>query len=426
MGKAWYEKWGDAIVDGYKNAGEMFEWGAEQWGKGNYLGAASSFLTGTFAGVGNTITLGGANAIGENIADKVDDVEAGKLDENGDKVELNFAENIVAKIAKGNAESMILQDELADAGELGYANLLGGIDVASYALDFAGGMGLTQAGKQLVTGVAKTGVKQAVKTTVKETTEEIVEQGAKQAAKTAVKEVAEEGAEQVAKTAAKTAVKEIAEEGAEQAGKKIVRETVKETVETTAKVGLKDRLTHMGLSGAGAYVAANVDGSDAYRIIENTKDDGFGSAMVTEAKRAVADTVDNVGTLADDVVDDAGGAVMGAVADKWPALAKFINTARAAFYATSSELTQTTPGSYAIAVFEAAKERVSAWFSESDYKYEGKSLGDIAHQLRENSQGFADTWQGAYKKRVLHLDEELGLDSSDRKFMMGDDEPVLA
>ena len=182
----------------------------------------------------------------------------------------------------------------------------------------------------------------------------------------------------------------------------------------------------MGLSVAGAYEAANADGSDAYRIIENTKEDGFGMAMLTEAERAASDVVDKTATLADDITDATGGLIMSVVADRWPAFAKLINTTRAAVYATNSELKQTMPGSYAVAAFEAAKEKASAWFLGSDYKYEGKSLGDIAKQFKENSQEFADTWQGAYKKRVLRLDEELGLDSLDRKFMMGNDELVLA
>lgn len=402
----------DDMAAGYDTAGEIFEMAGEHFSNGNYLGGIGTGITATFTGIGNTITAGQANKWGEGV---IDDIESG---------DANQFEKILDRKAQSMAEAELLQSDLEEAGELGYANLMGGVDVGCYALDVVGGLGVTSAakkavsvtaGKYITKKVAQEGVEQIAKTATKEVVGEVAEQ----AAKTATKEVIGEVAEQTAKTATKEALEEIAE----QTTKKAVKDTVANTAaksfaeatasQVTKEVGnqaVKSAWTKFGAMSLVEMSLLQADSNQVNRIKENVEKDGVDGAIVKEVLNQGTTAVGDVTGVA----KDAAGFVANTLGNSWlakhPGLAKVVNTIRATAYATRETLPDTMPGSYALAVMSKASDNVKSWLSGKEKKYANEDIKAIAKTKQRNALDDGKGWSDYYAERVSKLDNELGIE----------------
>lgn len=275
------------LADGYKDAADLFSEAGDRLKSGNVAGAIGMGLNATFTGLGNTITLGGAHYIGEKGSEAVENGDTAQHDGILDGAK-DCALNVADWFVRNDAESALIQSDLADGTlneykfnkekhcyeidknadgslksyeidkdtGLKYANAMGLVDTAGYAVDLVSagfGSGVfktaakTGAKKAITEGVeqgakvaAKESVEQLAKTGAKEAASTLVEESAKKAVTTLTKEgveaVAEEGAEQLTKKAAKEAASTLAEESA----KNTVKTLTKESAENVAKNGVKD------------------------------------------------------------------------------------------------------------------------------------------------------------------------------------------
>ncbi len=279
------------LADGYKDAADLFSEAGDRLKSGNVAGALGMGLNATFTGLGNTITLGGAHYIGEKGSEAVENGDTAQHDGILDGAK-DCALNIADWFVRNDAESALIQSDLADGTlneyeynkekhcyeiakntdgslksyeidkdtGLKYANAMGLVDTAGYAVDLVSagvGSGVfktaakTGAKKAITEGVeeaveqgakvaAKESVEQLAKTGAKEAASTLAEESAKKAVTTLTKEgveaVSEEGAEQLAKTGAKEAASTLAEESA----KNTVKTLTKESAEDVAKNGVKD------------------------------------------------------------------------------------------------------------------------------------------------------------------------------------------
>lgn len=279
------------LADGYKDAANLFSEAGDRFKSGNVAGALGMGFNATLTGLGNILTLGGAHYFGEKGSEAVENGDTAQHDGILDGAK-DCALNVADWFVRNDAESALQQSDLADgtlnvykfnkekhcyeidknadgslkSGEIDkttgliYANAMGLIDVAGYAVDLVTvgtGSGVfktaakTGAKKAITEGVeeaveqgakvaAKEGVEQLTKKAAKEAASTLVEESAKNTVKTLTKEgveaVAEEGAEQLTKKAAKEAASTLAEESA----KNTVKTLTKESAENVAKNGVKD------------------------------------------------------------------------------------------------------------------------------------------------------------------------------------------
>lgn len=261
------------FIDGYKDAGELYSFAGEKFKSGNIMGGIGSGINGTLVGLGNTLTLGGSHFVGEAMSDNIDSgdskVHDGVFDGISDAV-CNGADWLI----RNDAESYLMQDDLANGvyneysyneenhcfeikrdrdgnlksysidKDLGrkYANAMGTVDVAGYALDVATagfGSGLVSAGgKKAAQVVVKEGTEEAVEQTVKvatrQTLKNVIGEGVEESAELAVKQTIKEGAGEILQDAAevstKNLVKDMTEDAVEEGAETAVRQTVKRTV----------------------------------------------------------------------------------------------------------------------------------------------------------------------------------------------------
>lgn len=106
-------EFGNNLVEGYKDAGELFEYASDAWEDGNYLGALHRGFMGTMTGLGNTITLGGTHKLGEMASDNIDSGGADQSDNILDGIG-DGASKVVDFFARNEAESTLIQDDLMD------------------------------------------------------------------------------------------------------------------------------------------------------------------------------------------------------------------------------------------------------------------------------------------------------------------------
>ena len=155
------------IANGWKAIQEHWAMAGDHFKNGNIIGGLYNGAVGILGNVGNALTFGNAGRWGEALANKV---------ENGQ--DLSVTEKLLNRIAKGNAESELLQEDLETNGRVGYANLLGTVDLGSLALDATAGAAFANIATAPLKQVGKESLKQGVKVATKET----VATGAKEGA----------------------------------------------------------------------------------------------------------------------------------------------------------------------------------------------------------------------------------------------------
>lgn len=150
----WFgDRW-DSLCDGYSNAGEIFGLAGDHFSNGNILGGLSQTVMGIGVGLGNTITIGYGTDWGNSLVDKTEEQEAAAR--RGEKIDnTNVFEDILLRMAREKADTEILQEHFEAEGDIGKANLVGGLALGSDALTLATGVNLTGAvtnsGKALLT-----------------------------------------------------------------------------------------------------------------------------------------------------------------------------------------------------------------------------------------------------------------------------------
>lgn len=457
-------EFGNNLVEGYKDAGELFEYAGDAWEDGNYLGALHRGFMGTMTGLGNTITLGGAHKLGEMASDNIDSGGADQSDDILDGIG-DSASKIVDFFARNEAESTLIQDDLMDGQYVEYeynkdthsfdiakdadgnskvynaeteeqreqfrnmGRVMGGIDATGDAVDLItlgwGSKAVSTSAKAVAKEgaeeVAEQVVKQTVKTTVKETTEEAVEQGAKQVAKEAAEEVVEqtvkeaaketteEIVEQTAKQAAKETVKEVAEETAEQTVKNTAKESAKKITLSEVKDGLKNTIFHNpAQKGAALYINSRLINGKTY-----SDEETHGAAY------AVTDAAIDVASNAISTTKSFTEGTMNSINDSFlanhPKLGRFINTCRAGAYAAAHSLTNTQFGAGVVALAVKPFDFMKSKILNEQSNYAGKSIGEVAKELREKSTSNGETFTSNYVEKVKELDERIGLDPYTRR-----------
>lgn len=455
---------GNNFVDGFKDAGELFEYAGEALDDGNYLGAFHRGVMGTATGLANTITLGGAHKLGELASDNIENGGADEseniLDGIGDA-----ASKVVEYCAKNEAESALMQDDLmngqyteyeynkdthsfdvakdADGNAKTYnaetdeqrekfrtmGRVMGGVDAAGDIVDLAtlgwGGKAVSVSAKTAAREGAEEVVEQAAKQTVKraakETTEEIAEQGAKRIAK----DVAEETVEQTVKNTTKEALQETAE----QTAKQVVKETVKDAAETAAektvrnaakdgakkvtlseiKDGLKNTIFNKPLQkGAALYVNDRLINGKTYADKEM-----HGTAYA--ATDAAVDITANAVSATKSVAEGTLNSISDSFLSRHPKLGKFINTCRAGAYAAAHSLTNTQFGAGAVALVVKPFDFMKSKVMNTQGDYTGKSVTDVAKELHEKSTSNGESFTSNYVAKVKELDERIGLDPYSRR-----------
>lgn len=370
------EKRNEKAEQGWKDIGEVYKLGTDHFKNGNIMGGVWSYLYGSEMAIGNSITGGyAAGAWGQGLADDIDFDAEGDGVKFKEGVDPNVAQRIMARIAKGDADSEILQQNCEATGHLGYANLMGAVDTASLVVDVVAGANFTH----VATAPVKGWVKAMAKEGVKEGTKQVVKAGAAEAA------------QQVATYGAKKAVKK--------ATKKAVTWGVK-----TATTGLVTLST------------AQVCSAEVNTMVKDTKENGFFKAVTHAAVRQGANMTGDAMELADDIADSTIGKATNVVSgkvDSWlakfPGLARIVNTCKAAGYATTKTLGSTAVVSTTVA---AGKK-----FIDIGHHYNGVAVGDIAAEVRRDANANDESWTDLYAKRVAELDSDMGIDASDRIFV---------
>lgn len=445
-------EFGNNLVEGYKDAGELFEYAGDAWDDGNYLGALHRGFMGTMTGLGNTITLGGAHKLGEMSSDNIDSGGADQSDDILDGIG-DSASKIVDFFARNEAESTLIQDDLMDGQYVEYeynkdmhsfdiakdadgnskvynaeteeqreqfknmGKVMGGIDAAGDAVDLitlgwgskAASTSAKAVAKESAEEMAEQVVKQTVKTTVKETTEEAVEQGAKQVAKEAAKETTEKIVEQTAKQAAKETVKEVAEETAEQTIKNTAKESAKKITLSEVKDGLKNTIFHKPVQkGAALYVNSRLINGKTYSDEETH---GAAYAVTDAAIDVASNTISTTKSFTEGTMNSINDSFLA----NHPKLGRFINTCRAGAYAAAHSLTNTQFGAGVIALAVKPFDFMKSKILNEQSDYAGKSIGEVAEELREKSTSNGKTFTSNYVEKVKELDERIGLDPYTRR-----------
>ena len=383
------------LGDAYSNVGEMYKLGWDNLSQGNVAGGIEQWLMGTASGIGNTITLGGANAIGNAMYSTVEDnteyVETViGTDANGEDITAflpEYKENNVATFltsltgAKSKAESYIEQEQLVDSGEIGRANKLGGIELASDAIDVV----------SVACGVGAVGKAAGV--------------GGKAAA-AAGTEAVEAAAKETGKTIAKEAVKEAAEE----AGK------------TTGKSLFKNAVTVAGKTASGAVKTAKVTATTGKSILTVTGVLAGKNTLARIPRTAVGEDK-SVGLAATEETAKFGGEITGAAVDMgdkivtgaFPGIGYMINTICAGAHATSTMISATGAGAYASAICTKTIDKVKSWIEMDAVGDSEKTISEIAKKNKQTAAVNANKgWVRLYADRVKALDAEDGYDSTSR------------
>ena len=362
----------EKCAQGWKDVQEYWSLAGDHFKNGNIMGGIYSGTMGVLSNVGNTITLGQAGSWGQDLADRIDFDAEGEDVKFKDGVDPWFGERILARIAKGNADSEILQEQCEAMGKTGYANLMGTIDCASLALDVWTGTSFTHIATAPLKQIGKEGLKQGIKVGTKTATKEVVAEGAKEATKAAVKE----------------------------------------SVNITAKQWAKKTL----VKGAIALSAAQVCSAEANQIIKDTQEKNFATAVFNEVAKQAKNVGGDAVELADDVVD-ATGAVIGKVSKfiDWlkehPLIARTVNTAKGIGSAMVTTLGSTKLVS-----------NVAAWGKKTfdfDHSYMGVSVSALAEEIRNKANKDNKTFMQAYVDSVKKNDAEVNLNAADRLFVGG-------
>jgi hypothetical protein len=345
------EERNEKCAQGWKDAQGYWALAGDHFKNGNIFGGIYSGTMGCLTNIGNGITLGQAGKWGEDLASHID------YDAVGDGVHFKsdydpwFGEKILARIAKGNADSEILQENCEAAGKVGYANLMGFVDCGSLALDVYTGASLGHLVMAPLSQIGKEGLKQGVKIGTKEVVKDVTAAGAKEATKVAVKE------------------------GIYITGKQWAKKTI-----------------------GTALVAASV-GQICSAEVNDIKKNGLGHQVTKQ--------IDNVAGDAKELIDDVGDSLSWLA--RHPFIARTVNTAKGIGDATVATL-----GSKKIV------SNTAAWgkkFFDFQHQYDGVSTTEIAEEIRrhanEGNKSFMETYVDSVKKN----DAKVKLDARDRLFV---------
>ena len=315
---------GGNLQNAYENVGTRFQQAGDHFAKGDIAGGIGAGFNATMGAVGNTITFGGANALGNALAGTIEydakDNEVKIKDEYKDNFGVRAALFITG--ADTEAQTELLEQQLEDSGEVGMANFVGGVDCTFKDVDFIPiskvAAPVTQGGKKLIAkGAEKLGVKFTSKALTKVATDSVeevgekivqrvVKEGVEETLKDGTKLAVEKGVTTIAKDGVKIAVKEGVAEVTEEVGEKIVKKVVAEGVEETLKDGtkivVKDGVTNITRNGVKmavekgvAEVTEEVVEKTGKEIVEKTLEQGVKktSAELTEKgiKKAVSEGV---------------------------------------------------------------------------------------------------------------------------------------
>lgn len=145
---------GDHWVDGWEAVGDAFELAGESFADGDILGGIGEGFLAVGSGVGNVITLGGAGAVGDAIADDTEYVTDGE-----GHVTIKDP-GLMDKVVMGIGDNALLRDELCDEGKILEANLEGAklvaaeaVATATVAVGVGAGSAAVTAGSQAAAGL---------------------------------------------------------------------------------------------------------------------------------------------------------------------------------------------------------------------------------------------------------------------------------
>lgn len=160
------EERNEKCAQGWKDTQEYFSLAGDHFKNGNFFGGLYQGSMGVMGNVGNGVTLGQAGIWGENLEDAID------WEAEGDEIKFkegkeNLATRYLARMAKGRADSEVLQQQCEELGMTGYANLMGAVDCGSLALDIYTGTSLIHVAKAPIKKIAGQGIKQAAKSATK-------------------------------------------------------------------------------------------------------------------------------------------------------------------------------------------------------------------------------------------------------------------
>lgn len=336
------------LCDAYKNAGAMFAEAGDSFSKGNIVGGIEKGLMGLVSGVGNTITLGGANALGNGLENKIDGAFESTIDENGvvQWVPTNkggILAHTVGSMAIDYANNCLKQDHYEDTGNVAAANGTAGIALAKDAAVVA----------TVATGVG--GVTTALTA------------GAAGAAATGGTGVAVVGA--------------AAKSGAGYLGKHAVGSLV--------------------VNGVGSGVLQGVE--------ENIydKNDGNPENDKTLEQHILREEVENGIEIGTGVINDVKDLLEGGTNMLVPGLGKFFNTISAGMYATGVVASRTGVGAYASAACSKAVDSVKAWATAEPHGNSDKTISEIAEEKTKQSEKLNHKgWFELYAEKVRALDRE--------------------
>ncbi|MBO5435125.1 hypothetical protein J6A31_04815 [bacterium] len=176
--------------------------------------------------------------------------------------------------------------------------------------------------------------------------------------------------------------------------------------------GVRTGLTKAGVSAAVGLSTSQASGSEIWELNHNVEQNGVVIGVIQEATSQGAKIAKDASYLGRDIVED--------FLAKFPGLGKFVNTCRAAIYATGESIEDSKIGSYAMAVGSKVSAKIESWARQSDYKYKDVKLADLADQIRTDAQkdDKHDKWLDAYRAKVCELDEEIGVDSRTRTILV--------
>ena len=366
------EERNEKCAKGWKDVQKYWDMAGDHFKNGNIMGGLYSGTMGVLGNVGNALTLGQAGSWGQSLADRIDFDAEGNGVKFKDGVDPLFIERILARTAKGNADSEVLQEQCEAMGQTGRANLYGTIDCASLALDAWTGASFAHIATAPLKQIGKEGLKQGIKVGTKEVTKEVVAEGAKEATKVAVKE------------------------GVYLTGKQWAKKTL--------------------FKGALTLSTAQICSAEVNQMIKDTQKDNFATAVFNEGTKQFKHVTGDGVELADDTLD-ATGAVVGKVSKfiNWlkehPLIARTVNTAKGVGSATMA-----TVGSTKLV------SNVAAWGKKTfdfDHNYMGVSVSALAEEVRNKANKDNRTFMQSYIESVKKNDKEVGLEAADRLFVGG-------
>lgn len=350
----------ERAAQAWKDTQEMYSLAGDHFKNGNIFGGIYQGTMGTLGNVGNGITLGQAGVWGEKLDEKIDYEAEGDGIQFKEDAKVGAIDKVLARMAKGRADSELLQQQCEELGKTGYANLMGAVDCGSLALDIVTGASLAHVASAPIKQITKEGLKQGTKT--------------------------------IAKEGVTIGTKTVVAEGAS--------EVVKEAVKIPVKQWAKKAIT----KGVVTISVAQVCSSEVNSIIKDTQDGGIGRALTNQIIKQGTNITGDAASVVGDTFD-----TLSAWFSKHPFIARNVNTIKGIGHATVATLGGTKPVS-----------NVTAWgkkFFDFHHNYDGSSVSAIAEDVRRRANGDNKSFMESYIESVKENDKKYNLDAKDRLFV---------